>query len=260
MSDRDAYQAGVPCWVDTLVPDPAATMSFYGELLGWTFDGPGPGEYFVARLRGRDVAGVGAQPPGAPVAWNTYVSVASADRAAGAAAGAGGAVVAAPFDAAPAGRVAVLADPAGATVGVWEPRDHHGAQCVNEPSAWAMSMLHTHDPDACEAFYRDVFGWETDPFGPPGMKLFRLPGYVGGEPQQPVPRDVVAVMVPAADEDGPSHWSVGFWVGDADAVAEETTRLGGSVVAAPFDGGGMRQAIVADPAGAPFSVTTAPRH
>jgi uncharacterized protein len=220
MSDRDTYPAGVPCWVDTLVPDPEATMSFYRELLGWEFDGPGPGDYFVARLRGRDVAGVGAQPTGVAPAWNTYVSVASADRAAEAATGAGGEVAAVPFDALPAGRVAVLNDPAGAAVGVWEARDRHGAQCVNEASAWAMSVLHTGDPEACEAFYRDVFGWEAEPFGAPGMKLLRLTGYVGGEPQQPVPRDVVAVMAPPADEAGPSHWRVGFWVG---AVFSVTT-------------------------------------
>lgn len=257
MSERDGYQPGVPCWVDLLAPDVAAAMSFYRELLGWEFDGPGPGEYFVARTRDRDVAGVGAQPPGVPTAWNTYVSVASVERAVEAAGGAGGQVVMAPFDALPAGRVAVIADPSGAVFGLWEPQDRHGAQLVNAPSAWAMSILQTPDPDGCGAFYRDVFGWESEAFGPPGVSLFRLPGYLGGEPQQPVPRDVVAVMASAAGE---SHWSVGFWVDDADSVAERASGLGGSVVVAPSDAFGMRQAVLADPAGAVFSVTTAAGH
>jgi predicted enzyme related to lactoylglutathione lyase len=117
-----------------------------------------------------------------------------------------------------------------------------------------MSMLLTPDADACAAFYRQAFGWETDEFVP-GVALFRLPGFVGGEPGQPVPRDVVAVMAPA---DGESGWNVGFWVGDADAVAEKAAQLGGSVVAPPSDAAGMRQAVLADPAGAAFSVTTAP--
>jgi hypothetical protein len=226
-------------------------------LLGWEFDGPGPGDYFVAQTRGRDVAGVAAQPPGVPTAWNTYVSVASVERAVEAASGAGGQVVTAPFDALPAGRVAVIADLSGAALGLWESHDRTGAQLVNAPSAWAMSMLQTRDPDGCEAFYREVFGWESEAFGPPGVKLLRLPGYVGGEPQQPVPRDVVAVMAPA---DGESHWSVGFWVDSADAVAEKATQLGGSVVAPPNDDFGMRQAVVSDPDGAVFSVTTAAGH
>jgi len=255
MSERDAYQAGVPCWVDNLVPDPAAAMSFYGEVLGWQFDGPGPGQYYLAQVRGRDVAGLGARPSGVPAAWNTYVSVASADDAARAATGAGGRVVLEPFDALPAGRVAVIADPSGAVFGVWEPQDRQGAQLVNEPSAWAMSLLHTADTDACEGFYRELFGWEAEAFGPSGMKLFRLPGFIGGEPEQPVPRDVGAVMVSAADE---AQWSVGFWVGDADAVADRAAKLGGTVVSPPSDAFGMRQAVLADPDGAAFSVTTAP--
>ena len=81
MSERDGYQPGVPCWVDLLAPDVAGATSFYRELLGWQFDGPGPGEYFVAKVRGRDAAGVGLQPDGVPVEWNTYVSVASAEHA-----------------------------------------------------------------------------------------------------------------------------------------------------------------------------------
>jgi uncharacterized protein len=254
MSARDGYQPGVPCWVDLLAPDPAATMGFYGKLLGWEFDGPGPGDYFVAKKRGRDVAGVGAQPPGVRTAWNTYVSVPNAEQAAEAAAGAGGTVVADPFDALPAGRLAVIEDPSGAVVGVWQPVERHGAQLVNEPSAWAMSMLQTRDPDACETFYREVFGWESEEFVP-GVKLFRLPGYVGGEPQQPVARDVVAVIAPA---DGEPCWSVDFWVDDADSVADKAAALGGSVVVPPSDAAGMRQAVLADPDGAAFSVTTAP--
>jgi predicted enzyme related to lactoylglutathione lyase len=255
MSERDGYQPGVPCWVDVLVPDPKAAMGFYGELFGWEFDGPGPGDYFEAQARGRHVAGVGAQPPGVPPVWNTYVSVASAEEAADAVAAAGGRIAIEPFDALPAGRVAAVQDPSGAHICLWEPRDRQGARLVNEPSAWAMSMLHTGDPDACETFYREVFGWESEAFGPAGVKLFRLPGYLGGEPQQPVPRDVIAAMVPT---DGESYWSVDFWVDDADAVAAATARHGGRVLAPPSDAVGMRQAVLADPHGAAFSVTTAP--
>jgi predicted enzyme related to lactoylglutathione lyase len=105
-------------------------------------------------------------------------------------------------------------------------------------------------------FYSDMFGWETDEFAP-GISLFRLPGYVGGEPAQPVPRDVIAVM---AKDDGPARWSVDFWVPDADELAARVPELGGSVVVAPFDSIPTRQAVVADPFGAVFSVTTAPAH
>jgi predicted enzyme related to lactoylglutathione lyase len=126
-----------------LQPDPETATSFYGDVFGWEFVGPAPmtgeppGRYFVARLRGRDVAGVGSLPAGPPLhAWSTYISVASVEEAAGRASGAGGAIVAGPLDAPRAGRLAVLADPCGATFGLCEPHDRHGAQRVNEPSAW----------------------------------------------------------------------------------------------------------------------------
>ena len=56
MSEVDAYPPGVPCWVDILVGDPARAMDFYGRLFGWEFDGPGPGDYYEARLRAKDGA------------------------------------------------------------------------------------------------------------------------------------------------------------------------------------------------------------
>jgi uncharacterized protein len=250
MSERDSYPPGVPCWVDNLVRDPAKAMTFYGELLGWEFDGPGPGDYYVAKLRGRDVAGVGQAPAGVSPGWNTYVSVASANETAQAA----DRVVVEPFDALPAGRLAALEDPTGATIGLWEPAERQGCRLVNEASAYAMSALHTPEPEAAARFYRDTFGWEIDEFAP-GVSLFRLPGYVGGEPAQPVPRDVIAVM---AKDEGPARWSVDFWVSDADELAARASELGGSVVVPPFDSVPKRQAVVADPFGAVFSVSTAP--
>jgi uncharacterized protein len=266
MSERDAYQHGVPCWVETLQPDPEGATKFYGGLFGWEFTDPAtmpgdpPGQYSVARLRGRDVAGVGSQPPEytPPVpAWITHVSVDSADEAAEKTRSAGGEVVVDPFDALPAGRLAVLVDPAGALFCAWEPRIRKGAQRVNEPSAWAMSALNTRDTEGAKKFYGAVLGWETDTFrmGDSEMTLWRVPGYVGGDPRQPVPRDMVGVMVPAAGDDVAPHWSVNFWVDDADGAADKAARLGGKVVAPPHDLPGFREATLADPQGAVFSVS-----
>jgi uncharacterized protein len=255
MSERDRYEPGVPCWVDSLQPDPRAAMSFYGELFGWEFTGPGPGDYFVARLRGRDVAGIAPQlDAGGPPAWNTYVAVDSADDAAGRAADEGGEVLVSPFDVLPAGRMAVLADPDGAPFCAWEARERHGAQLVNEPSAWSMSALNAHDPERAAAFYGALFGWSTESFG--DITMFRLPGYLGGEPEQPVSREVVATMLPAQGDTQP-HWSADFWVADVDAAAARMPELGGEVVQPSYDvpGTPLRQAVLADAAGAVFSAT-----
>ena len=73
---------------------------------------------------------------------------------------AGGSALMEPFDALDGGRIAVIADPAGAAMGIWQPGAHKGAQLVNEPSAYAMSALMTADPEGAKRFYPEVFGWE----------------------------------------------------------------------------------------------------
>ncbi len=264
MSQRDDYRPGVPCWIDTLQPDPDAAMAFYAGLFGWDFAGPGdmpgdpPGRYFVARVRGRDVAGVGSHPAGSPSlpGWNTYVYVESADDAARKASSAGGTVLTEPFDALPAGRMAVLADPAGAPFCVWEPGQRKGAQLVNEAGAWAMSQLSTPDPERAAEFYGALFGWTTETFGtgPGAVTMFRLPGYEGGEPEQPVSREVIAVMA-ASQGDAPAQWSVNFWDRDVDATAAKAVELGGRTVAPPADNTVSRMAVLADPHGVVFSIS-----
>jgi predicted enzyme related to lactoylglutathione lyase len=254
MSERNGYEHGVPCWVDTWQPDAERAAAFYTGLFGWeaASDADGP-PYVMLRLRGRDVAAIGrsggddAPPPD----WVTYVWVDSADEATAKARTAGGSVLREPFDSLDGGRMAILADPSGAVFGVWQPGAHKGAELVNEPGAYAMSLLRTNDPEAATVFYGEVLGWTTESFGE--ITLWRRPGYVGGEPEQPVSREVVAVMMPG---EGPPQWSVNFWVGDADAAAAAVPELGGEVVAGPYDTPGFREAAIADPAGAVFTVSS----
>jgi uncharacterized protein len=245
MSERNGYAPGVPCWVDTWQQDADGAASFYTQLFGWE---AARGEYSMFRLRGRDVAGLAESAETAP-AWTTYVWVDDADATAERVSAAGGRLIREPFDSLDGGRMALFADPAGAVIAAWQLGEHRGAELVNEYSAWAMSVLSTPDTAGAKAFYGSVFGWETDDFG--GASLFRLPGFVGGEPQQPVPRDVVAVM----SSGDAAAWTPGFWVADADAVAARAGELGGRVIAPPFDDGVGRTAVLADPAGAVFTVS-----
>lgn len=165
---------------------------------------------------------------------------------------AGGTVLRPATDFTPIGRLAVLTDPSGAAFGLWEPGDRRGAELVNEPGAWSMSMLRSPDPEGAITFYGTVFGWEPEPFGP--VTLFRLPGYVGGEPSQPVPRDVVAGVVPAGD--AAPGWGVDLWIDEVETAAERVEKLGGAVIVPPYDAPpAFRQAVVADPQGCAFSIS-----
>jgi predicted enzyme related to lactoylglutathione lyase len=245
LTERDGYQHGVPCWVDTWQEDPDTAATFYAGVFGWDVEKGTPPDrhtrYYMCRLRASDVAAIGSPPPaGMSPAWTTYVWVDDADAVASSAVKAGGR------------RMAIVADRSGAVFGVWTPGAHRGAQRVNEPSAYSMSFLRTPDPEGAKAFYRALLGWTTEAFGT--LLLWRLPGYVGGVPEQPVSREVVAVMARAGDDEA-AHWRVDFWIADADAAAARATQLGGSVVAAPEDAGPFREAVLADPAGANFSVS-----
>jgi predicted enzyme related to lactoylglutathione lyase len=82
---------------------------------------------------------------------------------------------------------------------------------------------------------------------------------VGDELAQHVSREVIGVMAPMSDDRFPAgvppHWSVDFWVDGADAAAGRAAELGGKVIAPPYDTPGFRQAVLADPQGAAFSVS-----
>jgi uncharacterized protein len=244
MSERDGFEHGVPCWVDTWQDE--VPTAFYTGLFGW--EAQVGDEYTLFTHRGLDVAGAG-RPAAGGVAWTTYVWVDDAEAVAASVVEAGGRVVLEPFDSLDGGRIAIVADPAGAVLGVWQLGEHRGARVVNEPGAWAMSALSTPDPEGAKAFYGAVFGWTASEFGPATM--FHRPGFVGGEPQQPVPRDIVAVMVPGER----AAWNVDFWVDDVDVAAERARELGGHVLSAPADGMVGREAVLADPAGAVISVS-----
>jgi uncharacterized protein len=271
MPERDGYIPGVPCWVDTSQPDPEAAVDFYRGLFGWEFEDVMPpeseGKYFMARLRGDDVAAVGSIPEAAPpmAMWNTYIWVDSADDAASRVRVAGGGVLMEPFDVMDAGRMAVVTDREGAAFCVWQAKQNKGAQIVNEPGSLSFNGLGTRDIEAAKSFYGSVFGWSTLDVGG-GAEMWTLPGYgdhlerdnpdlrkqlaeTGGPPGF---EDVVASINPLPDDqpDTPAHWSVTFAVEDADATAARATELGGTLVVPPLDAPWVRMTIINDPQGA----------
>jgi hypothetical protein len=61
---------------------------------------------------------------------------------------------------------------------------------------------------------------------------------------------------PSSDGGAAPQWAVTFAVDGTDAVAERAAELGGTVVVAPFDSGPTRLAVLRDPQGATFSIST----
>jgi predicted enzyme related to lactoylglutathione lyase len=272
MSEQDRYIPGVPCWIDTTQPDPDAAAAFYGDLFGWDVEDampPGsPGKYYMGRIRGGNVAGIGSRPEGAPegAVWNTYVWVEDADETAAKVRDAGGTVLMGPDDVGESGRMAVFADPAGAAFCVWQANAHRGAAVVNEHGSLNFNDLHTRDVEGAKAFYGAVFGWDL--LGAGGYSMWALAGYGDllerlrpgtreGMKSMGAPdrfEDVVASLI-RIEDDQPAHWGVTFAVDDADAIAARAAELGGRVVVPPFDAPWVRMTVITDPQGATFTAS-----
>ena len=161
------HEPGTFCWPELATIDPDSAKDLYGALFGWTFeDQPAaPGmTYTIARLAGKDVAALYAldaaqRARGVPPHWNSYVAVASADESATRAKVLGGTVVTAPFDVGEKGLMAIVRDPQGATLCLWESRAHAGAQIVGEIGSLCWTELATTDTNAAGHFYASLFGW-----------------------------------------------------------------------------------------------------
>ena len=245
MAERSSYVPGTPSWVDLGSPDTAAAAAFYGGLLGWSAEmdpRPEAGGYGMFTLRGKYVAGLGPQQNAdMPPYWTVYVTVADADQTAAAMTAAGGTVIAGPMDVFDAGRMAVVQDPLGTFISIWQPDQHIGCELVNEPGTFGWNELATPDLEASRAFYAAAFGWERMDLSSEGSDLYAIDGAM------------VCGAHTAGEGEFPA-WSVWFTVDDADAAAAKAVELGGSVVQAPSDMSFGRGGVVADPHGAAFGI------
>ena len=254
MTEFTSYAPGTPCWVDVMSPDLGASTAFYSAVFGWTgedrFDDEGNRVYVTLRLDGKVVAGIGGQPPGmgdAPAIWNTYVASDDVAATVAAAEAAGGSVMMPPMQVMGEGHMAIITDPGGAVISVWQAADHIGAEVANVANTWSWNELMTRDLDAALPFYAAVFGWTYDP---QDMGDFVYQVIAGGESGglgglMPMPADVPDMV--------PNHWAVYFMVDDTDATAELVRANGGQVVTEPFDIPGVgRSAVFHDPLGGSF--------
>jgi uncharacterized protein len=246
-------------WVDLVTTDVAAAKDFYSGLFGWTTeDIPTPmgPSYTMCRKDGKLVAGIGPQPPdmaGAPSLWNSYVLVEDIDAVCAAVPGAGGAVVMPAMDIMTQGRMAMVADPSGAVVGLWQPGDHQGAELYNVPGALTWNELQTRDLAAATPFYEQVLGWrfQAGEESPDYLMIV-----LDAKPGDDKSNGGAMAMPPGVPDQVPSFWGVYFAVEDVDASAARAAELGAVEAFAPMDMGPMRFAGLHDPTGAMFMVIT----
>jgi uncharacterized protein len=251
-----SYEQGVFCWVDLSAHDMEAAKRWDGRLFGWEMtpsDDPNM-PYSMAMQGGKMIAGIGQMPPdmqkqGVPPVWTSYAWVEDCAKIEAAAREAGATVLMPTMAVGDAGSMAILQDPGGAVMGLWQPGQHGGAQVVGEPNSMCWNELMTRDVEQAKRFYGAVLGWafKTMPMGDFDYTVFEL-----GE------REVGGMMAMDGPmwEGVPAHWMAYFAVADVDATCKKAGELGGKICVPPTDIPVGRFAVLEDPQGGTFSVLT----
>ena len=252
MAERSSYGHGEFNWVDVMTRDTDSAKVFYSGLFGLSFvdERHDDGSVYTLGVKGTGlVVGLMRQPDelcemGIPPFWETYVKVDDVEATAARVAECGGTLLGPVVDVpGGAGRIAVVQDPTGAVVILWEPIEHFGAHLVNEHGTMCWHELVTGDVDAAMAFYSDLLGWTPVPTG-----MGELVAIQQGD-------EFIASASPAP-EGVSAHWAVYFAVDDCDAAVEHCARLGGRTVVPAMDQPPGRMAALADDQGAMFWVIT----
>jgi predicted enzyme related to lactoylglutathione lyase len=118
--------AGSFCWETLVTPDPAGAIAFYGTVIGFGTGKTPNGEGTVFTAGDAMVADVQPARPGGPPYWATYVAVENAEATRDRAARLGGKIVVPRVDVPKVGIVCVVADPSGATLGLFQPEPRRG--------------------------------------------------------------------------------------------------------------------------------------
>ena len=248
-----SYPDGVFSWIDIATTDIDGAKAFYGGLFGWTStDIPLPDDavYVMFFLNGLSVAGCGSlseemAQQGMPPFWTSYINHSDVDEVAEKARQAGGQVPLEPMDVMESGRMTMIQGPSGAVVGVWQPKDHTGAEVANEYNSLVWNELQTRDPEGDRAFYKSVFGW-TDAVDENGYIIFSNNDRMQAGAME---------MDESWDEHIPSNWSIYFRVEDIEDAAAKVRGLGGTVVVPPSPAGEIGTfSVVQDPQGATFNL------
>lgn len=257
MTDQE-FPAGAPCWIDLMTSNMAKSQEFYTALFGWNYetgDEEKYGGYTMAFKDGKSVAGLMQSQEdgqGYPDMWSTYLRVDDIDAAVASAKDAGAISYMEPMEVPEQGKMAMLGDPSGASIGLWEFGGHTGFQAHGENGASTWHELHSKDYPAAVGFYTGVFGLAPKVMG--DTPEFRYTTLVEGE------KELAGVMDASGylPDEVPSHWEVYFQVDDVDAAVAKALTLGATVINEAEDTPYGRLAGLTDGTGAMFKLMQPP--
>lgn len=234
------------CWNGIVTSDPAKTLAFFPEVLGWTVQEVDMGGDKVSMLANGEtpLAHVrGPQMDGETTWWNNYLRVDDVDAVAAAVEKAGGKIVVPPTDIAP-GRFATVATPSGASFSLFHEANPDDADIPSTTGFLHWVDLHSTDIDADLAFIHDGLGLPTSEMPMSGGTYHILAPDTatrGGAMKGKNPQE--------------SMWLAWISVDSVEDTLDRVSRHGGQILAPAWDGEGVgRMAIASDPTGVVFGV------
>jgi predicted enzyme related to lactoylglutathione lyase len=244
-------------WYELITRDPPAAIAFYAALLGWRTEPFGQGDYTmwvgpqgplggVVKLTG-ELQAAGMQPH-----WMAHVQVQDVDASARLAAARGGKVAKEPTDLPTVGRFAVITDPQGAELSLFQPTQAMELHDLARDGELCWHELITSADVAAARFYGELLGWKVlEEMDMGAMGKYRIFGLDG--------RRIGGMMTAPPGASMPA-WLYYASTGDLDAAIGRAAPLGGKIVNGPVDiPGGGRIAQLVDPQGAAFALHQAPR-
>ena len=257
MPEFQTHEPGTFCYAELASTDPDASGAFYMELFGWSRNDQDLGEFGIYtqfELGGKTVAAQYRMPDeqkdaGVPPNWGQYLSVADVDATAARAAELGGQLVMGPMDVFEHGRMAVLADPAGAVFCLWQAGENIGVALKDDPGTMCWNELLTRDTTAAGEFYGGLFGWRAET-----MDMGDMGEYTTFRAGQDRP---AAGMMAIAPDMGPTppHWMVYFAVADCRASQEKAAGMEAETLVPPTEIPGMGVfSVLKDPVGSVFGM------
>ena len=259
--DNQTNPQGDFIWYELMTANPDGAKEFYDAVVGWAIESQSslPSGYrIIGRSDGKFAGGIlpltdEMKQHGAKPTWLGYIHVTDVDASVAAIEKAGGKTYLPAFDIPDVGRVAMVADPEGASFYIMKPipptSDPNAKSDVFAPNieqrvGW--NELSTSDPAGARQFYGEQFGWTSDNFMPMGDK---------GEYRFFEQNGVTIGAVAGAMDGQQPHWRYYIRVPSIAKARETAEAKGGKVIMGPMEvPGGDHILIGLDPEGAEFAL------
>ncbi len=244
------------CWAELAAKNSELAKKFYAGLFGWSYHEEempeGMGNYIMIFANNLPVGAMFAMThdvfQGVPAHWGNYVLVENCDESVKKAKALNAEIIKDSFDVMEAGRMAVIKDPAGAVISLWEKKANAGApaQPMTEGApCWYELMVP--NPKLALDFYSALFGWKSESSDFHGMTYHSLKDSDG--------ESIGGLMETPNGMPFPPSWSTYFTTYNLEKAKNYITTKGGQVLFGPQDVHGMGEFITCqDPDGAVFSV------